>query len=236
MTRRLVLFDIDGTLLLSGGAGRRAILAALAEETAIGADRVEHVRFDGKTDPQIVVELLDAGGHEAPHPADRIDRVIERYLSHLESDLAVNAHRATVMPGVRDLLLALGGDDRVVLGLLTGNVSRGAALKLRAVAIAPEQFKVGAYGSDHAIRSALPPIAAERAEPIFGRRPNGTEIVIIGDTPADITCGVPVGALSIGVATGSYDVEALAAAGAHHVFPDLSDTALVAGAILGHSA
>lgn len=233
MTRRLVLFDIDGTLLLSGGAGRRAILAALAEVAAIEAARVDHVRFDGKTDPQIVHELLDAGGHAPPYAPERVDLVIERYLTHLESDLAVNGHRSTVMPGIPELLRTLGGDDRAVLGLLTGNVSRGADLKLRAVAIAPEQFRVGAYGSDHAIRSELPPIAADRAAPLFGRRPTGTEIVIIGDTPADIACGVPVGARSIGVATGSYRVDDLARAGADHVFADLSDTERVAAAILG---
>src|SRR5690606_22375890 len=99
VTKRLVLFDIDGTLLLSGGAGRRAILAALAEEAAIGAEAVEHVRFDGKTDPQIVVELLEAGGDRLSRDQDRIGRVIDRYLAHLERDLAETAHQATVMPG-----------------------------------------------------------------------------------------------------------------------------------------
>ncbi len=233
MTRVLVLFDIDGTLLLSGGAGRRAILSALTEEAGELPGAVDQVRFDGKTDPQIVGELLDAAGHQAPHPPDRVDRVLERYLVHLEADLAHTAHQATVMPGVFPLLQALGSDDRVVLGLLTGNVSRGAAIKLRAVAIAPEQFRVGAYGSDHAVRSALPPIAAARAEPLFGRRPAGSEIVIIGDTPADVTCGLSVGARSVGVATGSYRVADLTRAGADHAFADLSDTERVAAAILG---
>lgn len=233
MNRVLVLFDIDGTLLLSGGAGRRAIHAALADETGIRPDVVDHIRFDGKTDPQIVGELLDAAGHPAPHAPDRVDRVLERYLFHLEADLAVTAHQATVMPGVFPLLQALGSDERVVLGLLTGNVSRGAAIKLRAVSIEPDQFRVGAYGSDHAVRAALPPIAAERAEPLFGRRPAGSEIVIIGDTPADVTCGQSVGARSVGVATGSFRPADLSRAGAHHVFDDLSDTARVAAAILG---
>ncbi|MHB1327217.1 MAG: HAD family hydrolase [Gemmatimonadales bacterium] len=236
MTKRLVLFDIDGTILLSGGAGRRAILAALAEETSIGADAVQHIRFDGKTDPQIVVELLDAGGDRLSRDQDRIHRVIDRYLFHLERDLTESAHQATVMPGVRPLLETLRGDGRVVLGLLTGNVVRGAAIKLRAVEIPPEGFAVGAYGSDHAIRAELPAIAAQRAVAHFGRVPSGTEVVIIGDTPADVTCGNGIGAVSVGVATGSYRPEHLAEAGAHHVFEDLSDTERVAAAILGMSA
>lgn len=231
--RRLVLFDIDGTLLLSGGAGRRAILAAVTDEAGIGPDDVDRVRFDGKTDPQIVTELFEAAGHaERPGP-DRIERVLDRYLYHLEQDLARSADRATVMPGVRPLLESLGGDDRIVVGLLTGNVTRGAMLKLQAVRIRSDQFRVGAYGSDHSVRSELPAIAVERARPIFGRRPVGDEVVIIGDTPADVTCGRGVGARSIGVATGSFSTDSLASAGADHVFADLSDTAAVHAAIVG---
>lgn len=233
MIRRLVLFDIDGTLLLSGGAGRRAILAAVTDEAGIGPDPVEKVRFDGKTDPQIVVELFEAAGHaERPGP-ERIERVLDRYLYHLEHDLARFADRATVMPGVEPLLESLGSDDRIVVGLLTGNVTRGAMLKLKAVNIRSDQFRVGAYGSDHSLRSELPAIAVDRARPIFGRVPTGGEIVIIGDTPADVTCGRGVGARSIGVATGSFSTAHLASAGADHVFADLSDTMAVHATIIG---
>lgn len=233
MIRRLVLFDIDGTLLLSGGAGRRAILAALAELEGVAGERVAHIRFDGKTDPQIVGELFEAGGHAPPYAGDRVLRLLDRYLTHLEADLAANGARAEVMPGVRPLLKALGADERVVLGLLTGNVTRGADLKLRAVGLAPEQFRLGAYGSDHAVRAELPAIAVERAVPYFGRRPDGPEVVIIGDTPADVTCGAAVGARALGVATGGFAVEDLAAAGAAAVFADLTDTARVQAAIMG---
>ncbi len=233
VTRRLVLFDIDGTLLLSGGAGRRAILAAVAEDAGIAPDQVEQVRFDGKTDPQIVTELFAAAGHpEFPGP-ERIARVLDRYLDHLERDLARSADLVTVMPGVEALLDSLGRDDRVVLGLLTGNVTRGAVLKLAAVKIRSDQFRVGAYGSDHHLRSELPAIAAGRARTIFGRRPVGDEIIIIGDTPADVTCGRAVGARSIGVATGSFSTDSLAGAGADHVFADLSATETVHAIILG---
>lgn len=231
MPDRLVLFDIDGTILLSGGAGRRAILAALADELGHSRD-TDRVRFDGKTDPQIVVELLEAAGERGPHSTERIARVIERYVSWLEQDLAINAHRAVVMPGIHQLLDALAGEERVVLGLLTGNVVLGAGIKLRSVAIDPTRFRVGAYGSDHAERAELPAIAAERARTIFGRRPIREEIVIIGDTPADVHCGRGVGARSIGVATGSYSTGDLETAGAHFVFPDLSDTDRVRRTIL----
>ena len=231
--RRLVLFDIDGTLLLSGGAGRRAILGALEDEIGHDTSAAHQVRFDGKTDPQIVVELLGALGYEPPYSPDRIDRVLQRYLRHLEADLAVNAHRASVMPGVRELLDHLEQDDRIVLGLLTGNVTGGASMKLRAVNLEPNRFRVGAYGSDHAARAELPPIAVHRAIPFFGRAPSGDEVVIIGDTPADMTCGQCVRARAIGVGTGSFSPEELIRAGAAAAFADLTDLERVSSAILG---
>lgn len=233
MTRRLVLFDIDGTLLLSGGAGRRAIMGAIAEEIGVAAGALEAIRFDGKTDPEIVAELLHASGHPEPSEPDRIARVLERYVQHLEADLAVNAHLAEVMPGVPALLDLLEEDARAVLGLLTGNVVAGADLKLRAVRLEPARFRVGAFGSDHARRSELPAIAARRAEPHFGRPVSGPEVVIIGDTPADVTCGRGIGARSIAVATGSYRASDLRAAGADLVFEDFSDPVRACAAILG---
>ncbi|MBM4186989.1 MAG: HAD family hydrolase [Gemmatimonadetes bacterium] len=219
---RLVLFDIDGTLLLSGGAGKRAVLRALHDETGIDAEHLERVRFDGKTDPAIVSELFHAAGRGSECTPTRMARVIERYLWHLEADLAVNAHRAKVMPGVASLLDRLWADRRLVVGLLTGNVSHGAAVKLRAVGIAPERFAVGAYGSDHPERSALPPIAVERARQYFGRAVGGREVVILGDTPADMTCGNGIGARAIGVTTGNFAEADLAAAGAQAVFADFT--------------
>ena len=96
---RLVLFDIDGTLLLSGGAGRRAILAALADE--IGhANGVDHIQFGGKTDPQIVFEMLDAIGHPDRSNPERVEALLTRYVSHLSRELALYGHQAEVMPGI----------------------------------------------------------------------------------------------------------------------------------------
>jgi phosphoglycolate phosphatase-like HAD superfamily hydrolase len=135
-------------------------------------------------------------------------------------------------PGVEPLLDALEAKADVVLGLLTGNLEGGAELKLRVAGVDFDRFRVGAYGSDAADRAELPSIAARRAEPIMGHRPHGEEIVIIGDTPADVTCGRRVGARAIGVATGRHPVEELDAAGAYRSFETLADTDGVLDAIL----
>ncbi len=232
MTRKLVLFDIDGTILLTAGAGRRAIIAALAEE--VGAQPAfERIRFDGKTDPQIVAEMLEAAGQLEPRESPRVRALCQRYVGYLAQELERPGTRTTVMPGILPLLERLEADPGVVLGLLTGNLAEGAALKLRAGGIAPERFRLGAYGSDAAHRPDLPPIAARRAEPLFGRVPRGAEVVIIGDTPADVSCGQGIEARALAVATGAYTVADLEACGPHAVFLDLSQTDAVLEAILG---
>jgi phosphoglycolate phosphatase-like HAD superfamily hydrolase len=222
MRRKLVLFDIDGTLLLSRGAGRRAILSAMAGLLPT-PEQSHGVRFDGKTDPQIVRELLSLAGHEDAANPERIATLLDRYVAALSRELVSPGHVTDVMPGVPALLDRVEAEATAVLGLLTGNVEPGARLKLASAAIDPARFRVGAYGSDHAERSALPAIAAARAEPHFGRRPAGPEIVIVGDTPADVTCGASVGARAIGVATGSFSAGELTAVGAYAAFDDLSD-------------
>lgn len=226
---KLILFDIDGTILLTAGAGRRAIVAALGEEVGDTA-AFGRVRFDGKTDPQIVTELLEAAGHPGPHASDRVSAICRRYVELLANELERHTGRTTVMPGVHPLLDRLEAEG-VVLGLLTGNVAQGAALKLRSAGLDPSRFRVGAYGSDSAHRPDLPPIAARRAEAYFGRVPAGPEVVIIGDTPADIACGECIDARALAVATGGYSVADLAACGPHAVFEDLSDTDRVIDAI-----
>src|SRR5205809_490453 len=121
---------------------------------------------------------------------------------------------------------------RALVGLLTGNLERGAALKLRSAGLDPARFAVGAYGSDSGHRPDLPAIAAARAAQRSGRPVAGGDVVIIGDTPADVACGRPIGARTVAVATGSYDAAALRAAGAAHVFATLADTAAVLDAVL----
>jgi len=230
--RRLVLFDIDGTLLVSASSGRDAIQAAFAEEFE-DLSFFESVRFDGKTDPQIVRELYEAAGHPTRATAERTTELLDRYLDHLERTVASPADRVRTLPGIVPLLDALAERPNVVLGLLTGNVVRGATLKLGAAGLPLDRFVVGAYGSDSAHRPDLPPIAAQRAEAYFGRVPTGQEVVILGDTPADVTCGASIGARAIAVATGSYSREVLHAAGAHAAFDTFADTAAVLDAIFG---
>ncbi|HXE57502.1 MAG TPA: HAD family hydrolase [Gemmatimonadales bacterium] len=229
--RRLVLFDIDGTMLLTAGAGRRAITRALAG-VVDDVTAFERVRFDGKTDPQIVGELLEAAGHPDPREPATVRALCRDYVGLLERELARNPGRTRVLPGIRELLDQLDAEPGVLLGLLTGNLCRGARLKLRAAGIDPARFVIGAYGCDSPHRPDLPAVAARRAEPHFGRLPAGHEVVIIGDTPADVTCGRGIGARAIGVATGSYSVDDLLAAGAHAAFTDLGDTTRVVRAIL----
>jgi phosphoglycolate phosphatase len=230
--RKLVLFDVDGTILLTAGAGRRAIFATLSEEVA-DVTPLNRIRFDGKTDPEIVAEFLAAAGQPEARESPRVRRLCERYVNHLARELRLPTARTTLMPGVLPLLDRLQHEVSVVLGLLTGNVAEGAALKLRSGGIDPARFPVGAYGSDAAYRHELPPIAAQRAQPIFGRMPSGPEVVIIGDTPADIGCGVGIAARAVAVATGSYSMAELAACGPHATFEDLTDTDRVLEAILG---
>lgn len=228
---RLVLFDIDGTILLTAGAGRRAVLRAVAEVLPL-TEAARAVRFDGKTDPLIVMELLAASGHATPDDRTLVGDLCHRYVAYLEEELAAPTHGTTVLPGILPLLAALHEHPEVMLGLLTGNVERGARLKLSSGGIDHSRFVVGAYGSDSHHRPDLPSIAAHRAGPVLGRVPSGPEVVIIGDTPADVTCGNGIGARAVGVATGSYDTDTLHAAGAAAVFADLSDTERVVEAIL----
>jgi phosphoglycolate phosphatase-like HAD superfamily hydrolase len=136
------------------------------------------------------------------------------------------------MPGVRELLDRLEAHGDVVLGLLTGNLADGAALKLRSGGLDPERFRVNAYGSDAGYRPELPPIAARRAQPIFGHLPRGSEVVIIGDTPADVACGAGIDARAVAVATGGFTAAQLTACGPYAVFENLGDTEAVLEVIL----
>jgi phosphoglycolate phosphatase-like HAD superfamily hydrolase len=230
-SRKLVLFDIDGTILWTDGAGRRAVFQALEEH--FGATGPGEHRFDGKTDPQIVRELMRHAGFADAEIDERIGVVLDRYLALLHEELGSAERNDRVFPGVLPLLDELESRDDVLLGLLTGNVHPGAQAKLTAVGISPSRFRVGAFGSDHADRPELPEIARRRAEELLGHPVAGHDVVVIGDTPADIACGVGIGARAIGVATGRYSVEELRACNAAAVFPDLADTAAVVRAIVG---
>jgi phosphoglycolate phosphatase-like HAD superfamily hydrolase len=227
---KIALFDIDGTLVWTHGAGRRAMQRALG--AVAGSTGPHDHRYDGKTDRQIVREAMRLGGFADADVDRAMDAVLARYLTELDVEFDSGDHRARLLPGVREVLDAIEARDDVLLGLLTGNVVAGAERKLRAVGVDPARFVVGAFGSDHEERPELPRIACARAGVHLGHGVRGDACVIIGDTPADVACARPIGARAIAVATGSYDVDTLAACEPHAVFRDLSDTDAVLRAIV----
>jgi phosphoglycolate phosphatase-like HAD superfamily hydrolase len=226
----LVLFDIDGTILWTDGAGRRAINRALEE--IFGGTGPDGHWFDGKTDRQIVRELMRLDGHADDHIDARMDALLERYVTYLERELANPEHPPRLLDGVLPLLDALEARADVVLGLLTGNLERGARAKLAAVGIDPDRFRVNAFGSDAEHRPELPALAQRRARDLLALEVSGEAVVVIGDTPADVECGRSIGARAIAVATGRYGVDQLAAYRPAAVFRDLTETERVVEAIV----
>ena len=229
MTHRLILFDIDGTLLHSQGAGRRAMEAALLE--AFGTTGSPDYRYDGKTDRQIVRDLMRGAGFDDAAIDARMPDLLTAYVAGLQREIASPHTRVEALVGVMQLLDALVHRAHCVVGLLTGNLEPGAQQKLTAAGIGFERFALGAYGSDHEVRAELPAIAQRRAQERLGVRVSGRDMIIVGDTPADIQCGRPVGARAIAVATGHYSLESLQEHRPDAAFPDLSDTDAVLAAI-----
>lgn len=227
--RRLVLFDIDGTLLTAGGAGGRALRDALIDIYG-QAGPIGAYSMAGRTDPQIVRELMTAVGMTVEEIEPRFDVLWETYLRNLREEVARTEIQA--LPGVPALLDRVeAGGEPTLLGLLTGNVREGARMKVDAAGLGFGRFRVGAYGSDHWQRRELPAVAAGRARELTGVEYAGKEIVIIGDTPFDIACGEHLGVRTIAVATGGHPAEELAACGPDYLFGDLSDVEAVWGAI-----
>lgn len=220
--RRLVLFDVDGTLLSAGRAGARALLDAMREVYGETGD-AEGFSMGGRTDPEIVRLLLESAGVAPREVEAGFETLWERYLRRLRDEVE-DPGRVRALPGVPALLErveARGGET--VMGLLTGNLREGARIKLEAAGLGFDRFRVGAYGSDHWRRSALPEVAAERARALTGVEFRGKEIVIVGDTPFDISCGAHLGVRTIAIATGSHSADELAACGPDHCFDDLTD-------------
>lgn len=220
----LVLFDIDGTLLLTDGAGRVAIRQAL--EAVYGTSgAMEGYNFHGKTDPQIIVELMGSAGLEDGEVRARMSEIWPIYLEILDRELEVRRaeNRITVLPGVADLLAVLKSRPGVSLGLLTGNIEQGAKLKLAAAGV-PWLFDVGAYGSDSEVRSEIARVAVERSRSAGG---TPAAVLVVGDTPEDVACARAVDALALAVATGRHRTDELEEAGADAVFDDLGDTEAV---------
>jgi phosphoglycolate phosphatase-like HAD superfamily hydrolase len=191
------------------------------------------IRYDGKTDKQIVRESMTHAGFSDADIDARMDDTIARYVASLPDRLSDPARGVGMYPGVATLIDTVHRRDDCVLGLLTGNVEAGARLKLQAVGLDFNQFRVNAFGSDSEVRAELPGVAHARMVETFGVTLRGTDVVVIGDTPADIACGRTLGARAIAVATGSYSVTDLEGHDAYAVYADLSDTDAVMRSIAG---
>ena len=226
--RRLLLFDIDGTLV-RGGPAKGAFHTALVETFGTAGD-IEVHDFAGKTDPQIARELLRGHGMDDADIDAGLPTLWDRYLHHLGERLA--GHPMNVLPGVAPLLEALSGHRDVALGLLTGNIVGGAELKLRSVGLF-DHFRTGSYGSDSEVRDDLAPIALRRARETWNVHFDPGETWVVGDTPADVRCGQAGGTRTLGVATGRYGTDALAAVGADLVLDDMADTGTAVALLLG---
>jgi len=198
---RLVLFDIDGTLIQTGGAGVRAFGKAF--ENAFGLPNgTEQLKFAGRTDSSLVREFLSRHNHDLT--AESLQRFYDCYVFWLDH-LLDQCHGRTC-PGVWSFLSDLQSlPQPPAFGLLTGNIRLGAEIKLRHYELWG-LFSVGAFGDDHEHRDELAAIAQRRASRALGRRLCGEEILVIGDTPHDITCAKSIGARSLAVATGAHSV------------------------------
>lgn len=197
-----------------------------------GARGSPEYRYDGKTDRQIVRELMREHGHSDLDIDGRLEGLFELYLARLARELEDRVRPPAACAGVVEVLDALEARDNVTLGLLTGNVRQGAALKLAAVGIAIDRFRVNAFGSDEEHRPLLPAVAQRRARELLGLDVRGDRMVIVGDTPADIDCGRAIGARAVAVATGRYTVSDLAEHAPAALFADLTNTDAVVHAIL----
>ena len=231
MIERLVLFDIDCTLIDAHGAGGRAILRAISDVYGVEGELGDY-SFHGRTDPGIIADLAElwGGGEPGEVIGRRVDVCIARYVELLRDE--ITRVEVETLPGIKELVTVLAADRRAVVGLLTGNVVEGARLKLEPTGLFP-LFKVGAYGSDSALRADLPAVAVARAEALDGRLYAGKGIVVIGDTPADVECGASLGVTAVAVATGRHTVDELAVHAPDHLFADFSGWRSAYDAIMG---
>jgi len=219
LQRRLILFDIDGTLVLSGGAGARAMASAFADVFGL-PDTFGTLNFAGRTDAWIVAQI--AASHAAVSDPVVLRRFHDVYVEHLSREITRPGPKKGVLPGVRELLDRLAGRDDAFLALQTGNFERGAQVKLEYFDLW-RYFPCGAFGDAAQERNALLAAAIERVVACGGPRFAPEQAVIVGDTPLDVAVAKAGGARSVAVATGFYGLEALCASGADVVLEDLQD-------------
>ncbi|MEO8218607.1 MAG: haloacid dehalogenase-like hydrolase [Acidobacteriota bacterium] len=224
---KLILFDIDGTLITDGGAARRAFGDALALVYEFPPQLDRH-DFSGKTDPQIAFEILRDAGFDDHAIHAQLDRLWSEYLLRLEQNTGQASVRT--LPGVASLITQLEQCQWATLALLTGNLERGARLKLTPPDL-NRHFPFGAFGSDSMYREELPPVAAKRARTARGHEFRERDIVIIGDSVFDVRCGVPHGATTVAVASGRTSADLLRAEQPTWFFDSLENNEAVIRAI-----
>jgi phosphoglycolate phosphatase-like HAD superfamily hydrolase len=222
---KLLLFDIDGTLLTSGGAGERALRLGFRDRFGIDDD-LSSVEIAGRTDSGIVREMLAA--HRLPATPENIAAFLDGYLHHLAEEIPRTPGR--LLPGILPLLDALQPRADIVLALLTGNLARGAEIKLRHYGVW-HYFEFGAFADDHHDRNQLGPFAQARARAQRGIEFPPERVFVLGDTPHDIACARAIGAKAIAIATGKFSQADLAAHAPDFLFDDLADSDAVLAAI-----
>jgi phosphoglycolate phosphatase len=219
--KQLLLFDIDGTLLTSGGAGEQALRGALRDRFGI-SDDLAGIEIAGCTDSGIARAVLER--HGIAQTPEHVAAYLDGYLHRLPQELPGRPGR--LLPGIVELLDALKRLPHIVLALLTGNLQRGAHIKLSHFGVW-DFFEFGAFADDHHERNQLGPFARARAEERHGTQFGPESIWVIGDTPRDIACGRAIGARTVAIATGTFPAEALREHRPDFLFEDLADTARV---------
>lgn len=223
--RRLFLFDIDGTLITSGGAGEKALIDAMRDRFGVEED-FSGITLAGATDSAIARRLLEKHGIEAG--PEQVVSLLDSYLGHLRDRLP--RHNGRLLPGIITLLDELQQRQDAALALLTGNIVRGAEIKLRHFGLW-DYFPFGAFADDHHDRNQLGPFATARAREEHGEDFPPERTYVLGDTPRDIECGRAFGAKTVAIATGNYSFEELASHAPDFLFRDLSDTPGVVAAL-----
>ena len=215
---KLFLFDVDLTLVNTGGAGIRALNQATEEVLGV-PEAMAAITPHGKTDPAIVREIFAQSYHDYSHTFKHFkEEILEKYLMYLQREVR-DSDSYRVLPGILSLLTEVSARDDIRLGLATGNLEQGARIKLERGDLNP-YFAFGGFGSDAEDRREVVLQAAQQGNLSSGRGVSGADIYVIGDTPKDIEAGKQAGFQTVGVATGNYSVEALQATEADIVIED----------------